>query len=133
MEQLPITIPAEELKCHCNKCGLDINNIDPKALQRLELLKILLGEDITVTSACRCESWNRLNGGVTASRHLATLKNEVPVRLSDAFDILTPTIEFQAKVYEAARGAGFLGFGHGHSFLHVDCRPYRQDWTYAHK
>lgn len=97
--------------------------IAPAALDRLQALRDALGRPVIVTSAYRDPVHNARVGGAPLSRH----------KTGDAFD-LALNGHSRPELLEAARAAGFTGFGFYASFLHIDCGPKRQwgntAWTF---
>ncbi|MCH2394426.1 D-Ala-D-Ala carboxypeptidase family metallohydrolase [Oceanibaculum sp.] len=89
--------------------------IAPTALDRLQALRNALRRPVIVTSAYRDPVHNARVGGAPLSRHKA----------GDAFDLALRG-QNRAEMLDAARAAGFTGFGFYSTFLHVDCGPARE-------
>ena len=56
-----------EFACRCG-CGLD--NIDNQIVHRLQVVRDILGVEITINSGCRCKEHNYAVDGRPASLHL---------------------------------------------------------------
>ena len=91
--------------------------LDLDAARRLERTRSLVGRPLVITSAYRDPLHNAKVGGAPRSQH----------KLGRAFDILL-TGHDRFALAEAARQAGFRGFGRYQSFLHVDTRPEPAAW-----
>ena len=103
-----------ELGCrHCHSVLIDIRAVD-----KLQSLRDMMAQPLTVNSAYRCPEHNKAVGGSPKSYHLQ----------GKAFDIaLTPGID-QEQLRAVAVKAGFTGFGIYPTFIHVDTGPERE-WT----
>lgn len=106
-----------DIACRC--CGETF--ILPEALDALERLGTALGEGLCLTSAHRCALHNARVGGAPLSQHK---------RL--AFDIALGGHD-PARLFAAARAAGFTGFGFGQTFLHLDTRARPAHWFYGQR
>lgn len=95
--------PAE-VSCPC--CGEMY--FDPEAFDRVQLVRDDVGIPTALNSAHRCALHNRRVGGAARSMH-----KEI------AFDISLRNQNKQSLL-DAARRAGFTGFGYYGTFLHVD-------------
>jgi len=104
-----------ELACPC--CGETC--IWPEALDALEALRQRLAAPLRINSAHRCALHNARVGGAPLSLHK---------RL--AFDIALAGHD-PAGLLQAARAAGFSGFGFGQTFLHLDTRERPAHWFYG--
>jgi len=119
----------DELTCHCG-CGL----MPPRrAIERLYAVRLLVHKPMPVSSAARCEAHNAASGGSVGSIHLPE-----DYRVGDsknwgggAFDIIA-NHRFQLEIYEAAKTAGFRGFGFASEFIHIDdaACPAIRVWRY---
>lgn len=116
-----------ELECKCNRsCGVGEGKkarwIQPEALQKLEVMRELLGLPMRINSACRCPLHNASVGGAPLSTHRSSSD-----RPSRAFDVAI-TMD-KDRIIEAAVEAGFQGIGINYrTFVHVDNRPRRARW-----
>ncbi|WP_409434022.1 D-Ala-D-Ala carboxypeptidase family metallohydrolase [Litorimonas sp. RW-G-Af-16] len=90
----------------CRHCG--IGYPWPEFMDRLQSMRDRVGRPLRITSAHRCPLHNARVGGAPFSQHL---------RL--AADISTVGHD-RAKLHEAAKRAGFTGFGFYLTFLHID-------------
>lgn len=110
----------EELACKCGQRFCDGSYWHATTvLDRLERLRSDIGKPLIVTSGHRCPQWNAFIGGAPHSQH-KTLAVDLAVRGHDRQALL-----------QAARAAGFAGFGLGRSFLHLDCRAVHAHWFYS--
>jgi zinc D-Ala-D-Ala carboxypeptidase len=103
------------IACPC--CGEIV--VLPEALDALQHLRDLLGAPLIVTSGHRCAVHNARVGGAPLSLHKQL-----------AFDIALGGHD-QAHLVQAARFAGFTGFGFGRTFLHLDRRARPAHWFYG--
>jgi hypothetical protein len=104
-----------EIACPC--CGE--THVWPEALDAVEALRVATAAPLIVTSGHRCALHNARVGGAPLSLHK---------RL--AFDIALAGHD-PARLLEAARAAGFRGFGFGRTFLHLDTRARPAHWFYG--
>lgn len=88
----------------------------PEALDTLTAARDALGQPFRILSAYRDPIHNARVGGAPLSRH----------KFGDAFDIALSGHDRDA-LKEACRDAGFRGFGHYATFLHVDLGS-RREW-----
>jgi len=103
----------------CRHCGEIC--IWPEALDAIERLRMAMAAPLVVNSGHRCALHNARVGGAPLSMHK---------RL--AFDIALNGHD-PARLAEAARAAGFRGFGFGNSFLHLDTRGVPARWFYGER
>ena len=110
-----------ELECNCG-CGA--RWISNAALDKLEELRLRIGQPIIVWSAARCPFWNAHEGGAPLSQH-----RSVEDRPATAFDIaITPQVSKEAIV-STAEALDFRGIGKNYSsFVHIDDRSYYARW-----
>lgn len=104
-----------EFACKC-KCGSD--NINPLLVQRLESARQLFGRGITITSGCRCKTWNAKVGGEARSSHLTEINGLQRTGL--AVDIACFTSPTRMRLLMALLTVGFERVGIGENFIHVD-------------
>ena len=98
----------------CNHCGkLPENGMNPVLIEHLDKLREMYGHEIMVSSAYRCDFWNRVNGGVSDSQHL--LGNAADVWVNGDYE------EFYQLCLDSEL---FDGIGHYpyEEFVHLDCR-----------
>ena len=115
----------KEFKCNCG-CGMA--NIGLGFVKMLEAARRLYGQSISITSGCRCESYNTSVGGKKHSGHLAT-----ETKPSCAADIACPTSTDRYNLLMAILTVGFSRVGIGENFVHVDTEinnPQDVCWMY---
>ena len=109
-----------EVTCHC---GCDLKPTQ-NALDRLNAVRVILGIPLVISSGARCKEYNKQVGGAVRSKHL----------LGEAFDIILTTRLQKSKIefFQICRVVGFMGFGYGRTFIHIDCstRSKVTEWTY---
>lgn len=109
-----------ELQC---KCGCKVRNISPRAIQKLQLMREIVGKPFTINCAARCPLHNARVGGAPRSQHRSTDNIQ-----ATAFDISLVGHDKQEMI-RAAEQAGFGGIGISYrTFIHVDDRGYRARW-----
>lgn len=103
----------DELHCPCGKC--DGGKMDDKFMAKLIALRDELAFPFPVTSAYRCEEYNRKVGGVKRSYHLLGRAVDIAVVHEQAY-----------RIIEYAKQYGFRGIGINqkgdHRFIHLDDR-----------
>ena len=77
MTKLSKDFEVWEFACSCG-CGYE--DIDPKLVEKLQMLRDLVGKPIVVTSGCRCKAYNKHIGGVSNSPHLLGLAADIQVK-----------------------------------------------------
>jgi len=114
---------AEEMACKCrtnqllpHKYKCTVSLIDPELMEKLELLREMVGHPITVHSGYRCPAYNAAIGGNVAkySYHMRGM----------AADIAAPRhlgMGYQDDLFTAAQ-AIFTYCYQGTGFIHVDIR-----------
>lgn len=60
----------EEFKCPCGRCTGYPTQMRAKELRHIQTIRDHYGKPMVITSALRCEYWNRECGGVNNSGHL---------------------------------------------------------------
>lgn len=103
-----------ETECHCG-CGGNI--INPLLLEKLDLMREMIGGPVELSCAYRCPAHNEEVGGVPNSQHV----------LGNAADVLVPDYMHCHTVGQLAWYAEQVGFdGIGtypdSGFVHVDVR-----------
>ena len=108
-----------EMDCHCG-CG---KTVSPELLVRLEALRSMLGQPLSVTSGARCEAHNRKIGGATNSWHMKGL----------AVDIACVDSRLRGDIIRLAGILGFNGIGVAKTYIHLDLQPAdrRRCWLYG--
>lgn len=103
---------AEDIACK----GDGTLIVDKNALDALDRLFEHFG-CCAINSAYRSPAYNKKIGGAANSQHIR----------GRAFDLAIP-LKRQKELQKAASAAGFTGFGHYRTFLHVDIGPKREWW-----
>lgn len=109
MNKLSKDFEKWEFACGCG-CGYD--DIDPKLVDKLQMLRDLVGKPIIVTSGCRCKRYNKHIGGVDNSPHLLGLATDIVV------EGMTPT-----TLAIIANRIPYIRIGIYPSHLHIDIKP----------
>lgn len=73
MAQLTKNFKDVEFECTC--CGK--LNIDYRLVDRLQILRELIGSDIIVTSGYRCNAYNKKIGGYSKSLHMQGIAADI--------------------------------------------------------
>jgi len=105
--QLSPNFHLSEFECHCGKCDhtiISLDHVDNLQRKRKELKKT-----INITSAFRCEAYNKKIGGATHSQHKLGMATDIQVKG------MTPD-----EVADACED--FSGLGRYNSFTHLDSR-----------
>ena len=106
-----------EFKC---KCGCDFGtmekDIDPNLINRLNMIRILYGKPMVVTSGARCKEYNAKIGGLPDSAHL----RHASTRQCRAVDIYVNNGFDRYDLIQLALHVGFTRFGLATDFLHLD-------------
>ncbi len=97
----------DEFEC---KCGCGLKDINLLHVDRLQIARSIYGRKIVVTSGCRCETWNKKQGGSDNSSHKTGL----------ATDLLCKRSRQRHFLIRALYKAGFKRVGVSGSFIHVD-------------
>lgn len=111
---------VKELACRCGREDCDAKPMDSGFMRKLELLRILWGKPMVVTSGARCIFWNAHVGGAPESQHVH----------GNAADISLQTPSDGPKLAALAEKVGLNGIGLASGFIHVDNRPKKARWTY---
>ena len=98
-----------EFACNCG-CGFD--TVDAATLQILDAVREHFGKPVTVTSGCRCETYNRQVGGAANSQHT----------LARAADIQIKGVAPDAVYDWLASNYPSASLGRYDNFTHVDTR-----------
>ena len=121
--QLSENFNSYEFRCGLGRdCACTTILIDDRLVEILQQIRDHFGKPITITSAYRCESYNRSIGGATGSRHSK----------GQAADICIPGIA-PKEIAKYAESIGVLGIGLYETaadgyFVHVDTRDYKSFW-----
>ena len=103
----------EEFACKCG-CGLD--KVDAELLNILNLIRKKFGRT-SVSSGCRCPTYNAKIGGAEDSRHIHC----------DAADI-TCENGTPKEVADYAEELGVDGIGRYRGWTHIDTRGFKARW-----
>lgn len=117
---IPDYFPERPWACRCG-CGFDA--IRPELVERLNLARHLAGVPFDVTSACRCDKHNRVEGGVPGGAHLT----------GEAADIRVPSSSIRHDILSGVIRAGFKRIGIAKTFIHADIAvnmPHPRIWLY---
>jgi len=114
-------------KCPCG-CGLDITPMMRLTLENIaNAVYLRTKKKIVITSAARCQEWNKKIGGAKNSAHLLGL----------AADISTPDSHTRYIILDAAMKMGInrIGWSRDKKFLHIDIakdslHPKEVAWDY---
>jgi len=106
----------DEFACHCG-CGF--NSINPLLLALMDDIREKAGVPIIVTSGCRCEYWNRHEGGEENSQHL----------YGNACDFTCEEISME-QLAQWAEELQADGVGRYSTWIHADCREGRTGGKY---
>jgi len=109
------------------KCGCGKNNIDPKLVMMLNIVREHCGEPpgmpLVINSGCRCKVHNEAVGGTPLSSHLT----------GHAVDIRALTDSTRFKIVVSALMHGFSRIGIAKTFIHLDNDTTKQPqvfWLY---
>ena len=106
------------------KCGCGTNNMDPTALDRLNVARFHAGIPFVITSGCRCGQHNAA---------VSTVGDTSPHLGGWAVDISATSSAARWAIVDGLKKAGFTRIGIGSNFVHADIDPaktYRLIWTY---
>lgn len=118
MGKLSEHFSEDEFRCRC--CGkLPERGMNPELIERLELLRALVGRPLVPNSGYRCSRHNAEVGGAANSQHMK----------GTAADILAAGIGVE-ELARAAEKVGFRGIGRykRKGFVHVDVRSRKARW-----
>jgi hypothetical protein len=106
-----------EFACDCG-CGFgeQESDIDKNLIDKLNLIRILYGKGMVITSGARCLEYNKQIGGVPDSAHLP----HHYTKQCRAADILVRSSEDRYKLMTLALKVGFTRIGIAKTFLHLD-------------
>ena len=111
---------TKEFACPCEDMGCVFGtleeHIDPDLITKLNIMRIMYGKPMVVTSGARCEAYNKQKGGVENSAHLP----HILTGRCRAVDILVKTSAHRYELITYALKAGFNRIGVANQFLHLD-------------
>ena len=120
-DKLSTNFKVSEFLCHGSGCCTE-GKVDEELVKILQKIRDHFGKPVYISSAYRCETWNKKVGGVSRSYH----------RYGQAADIKVDGVK-PAEVAKYAESIGVLGIGlyetdsDGH-FVHVDTRTTKSYW-----
>lgn len=112
---------VSEFLCHGGGCCAE-GKIDDKLVEILQKIRDHFGKPVHISSAYRCQTWNKQVGGVSNSYHC--FGQAADIKVEDTAP---------AEVAKYAESIGVLGIGlyetdaDGH-FVHVDTRTAKSFW-----
>lgn len=108
---------TEELACRCG-CGFGSTerDIDKDLIESLNMMRVLYGKPMVVTSGARCKYYNGQIGGLPDSAHLPHLITAQ----CRAVDISVRSSYDRYELMRIALNVGITRFGLGPDFLHLD-------------
>lgn len=92
------------------RCGCGKNNINDDLVRKLDRVREKVGIPLVISSGCRCEKHNKIEGGKKTSSHLEGL----------AVDIKALASGTRWKILSAIFTTGFNRIGIGKTFIHID-------------
>lgn len=119
--QLSDNFKVSEFLCHGAGCCTH-GKVDEKLVEILQKIRDHFGKPVHISSAYRCETWNKKVGGVSRSYHCSGQAADIKVEDTSP-----------AEVAKYAESIGVLGIGlydsdaDGH-FVHVDTREVKSFW-----
>ena len=110
-----------EISCRCDhepKCaGHGSIVIAPEALDKLQVLRKIIGKPLVINSAFRSPSHNKAIGGEPNSKHLLGIAFDISLNGHDRY-----------RLTHAAEEVGFMGIGQYDTWLHTDARDTPARW-----
>jgi uncharacterized protein YcbK (DUF882 family) len=108
---------TEEFACRCGcDFGTEEKHIDENLIEMLNMMRLLHGQPMVVTSGARCDKHNHAVGGVANSAHLP----HPLTRQCRAVDILVKDSETRFDLVHIALRLGVTRIGLAKDFLHFD-------------
>jgi len=101
------------------KCGCGFDAVDIELYQVLRGVKRRFRANLTINSACRCESHNKAVGGASSSQHIKGKAADFVI------DGAPPS---QVASYLEMRYPNKYGIGRYNSFTHIDVRAKMARW-----
>ena len=111
---------TQEFGCPCG-CGFGDKeeHIDSNLINKLNMMRILYGKPMVVTSGARCTEYNASVGGTENSAHLP----HYHTGQCRAVDLLVTESIQRFSLVSHALGTGIERIGLGSNFLHFDVAP----------
>ena len=119
--KLSTNFKVSEFLCHGSGCCTD-GKVDEKLVQILQQIRDHFGKPVHISSAYRCETWNKAVGGVSRSYHCYGQAADIKV------EDTAP-----AEVAKYVESLGVLGIGLYETdadgyFVHIDTRTSKSFW-----
>lgn len=106
-----------EFECQCDyECGLDLKDVDQRAVEMLDLARAIAGVAFILNRAVSCERHNEFVGGIPNSSHLAKPK-------ATGFDIKARDSHIRFRIVYGLIKAGFKRILIYPTFIHADDDP----------
>ncbi len=107
---------SEEFACNdgCGFCAVDI-----RLLEALTDVREHFGKPVTITSACRCEKYNKEVGGTVKSQHTKGMACDIVIKDVDAKVVQEYLLDKYPDSY---------GIGRYLQFTHFDVRDNKARW-----
>ncbi len=115
MGDLSTHFDRSEFACPCG-CGFD--TVDARLIEYLEAIRQYFDRPVMITSACRCDSYNREIGGAELSQH----------KLGRAADIVVKDVTPQEVQEYCMNQLAPAGLGSYENFTHIDSRSGCARW-----
>jgi len=101
------------------KCGCGFDTVDAVTLEVLKNIRRHFDAPVTITSGCRCESYNKTVGGKKSSQHLKGRAADIQVEGHAPL-----TVKEYAEYLIPNHG----GVGLYNTFVHIDTRTGKARW-----
>ena len=114
-------LSTAEMTC---KCGCGFCDVDPMLSNTFDWIRLWYGKPLIVSSGCRCEKYNKEQGGEENSAHLR----------GKAVDILINNTHDRFIIDKLAKECGVKRIGKGKGFIHIDVDdslPQEVEWLYT--
>ena len=105
-----------EFEC---SCGCGFNTVDFELSEVMDDVREYFGEEVTITSGCRCIKHNKLEGGADSSKHIIGQACDFKVKNVHA-DVVADYLE---KKYPNK-----YGIGRYNGRTHIDVRLSKARW-----
>jgi uncharacterized protein YcbK (DUF882 family) len=113
MEKITKNFSREEFKC---KCGCGLMAINPAIVQRLQVIRDIVGLPITITSGYRCKKHNLEINGAKESQHM----------MGNAVDWTIKDYSMSSVALLLHEWSGGFHFYKDDNFIHTDIGPRRR-------
>lgn len=107
----------DEFRCRCG-CGYGYDQMDPRLLQYLDIIRENIGKPMLLNSACRCAKHNKAVGGVGSSEHVP---ENTDTGLCTGVDVYCPDSSFTYALLKEAYRLGIprIGINFAKNFVHL--------------